>query len=205
MYDMASHSHSDLKTSAASRPSALRVDAVRRNETWGSHTHTVWWTQTVKEEEAITFPGLMTIDANQVFRPGSVFFGFGLPNVYMALVGDNKTAKVDAKSLYRDATKITENNGRVQSGFFIVPRDLSHDAVTAVVRAAHEAQGCRNITCVLTNTQILSSAGFTINGKCPLTTWPSDLLRNLLTGVVCHKRRSAHHASLLARFHSTHG
>ena len=166
------------------KPSALLVNAHLRLETWGSHTQKVWWTHTVKEQEAITRPGLMTVDATEIFRPGSVVFGFGLPNVYMAVVRDRSATKVDAQSLYRGQTKLVENHGKVQSGFFIVPRNLPQEAMEAVVKAAQAAEGSRNVTCVATNTRILAEAGFTINGKSPRTILPPELLGKALTGTL---------------------
>jgi hypothetical protein len=59
--------------------------------------------------------------AHEVFQSGTVFLGFGVPNVYLAKVIDNGVLTLRAKSLWQKPTAADETGGNVQKGVHIVP------------------------------------------------------------------------------------
>ena len=170
----------------SARPRAVlpSVALELRNETTGSRTVALWRTKDVREATAKSNPALRVIDATKVFRPGTVFLGFGIPNVFLGMVRDNDAANVAAQSAWRAPVKMRENHRTVQSGFFIVPHKLAAEAIAVVLGKAIEAQGRRDVTCVAANTRILAEAGFTVDGKPLHFTWPADLLKAFLSGKV---------------------
>src|SRR5271170_415690 len=73
----------------------------------------------IKEAPAVNNVGLLTVAADEIFTPGTIFMGMGIPNVYLAhVIGPKSVKVVAAKSLYREETKVVESGGRVQSGIF---------------------------------------------------------------------------------------
>lgn len=161
----------------------LRVPAKRDTEHVGGISRTVWdLSQHVPDEPAIGVPGLRAVRANEIFKPGVFALQFGLPNTAMFEVTDNNEVfKVDAKSLHRAPTHIINAHGKIQSGWYIVPKDLPMEALERVRVAAHMYEGSTNLTCVRANTNILRDAGFTIGGYSPSTFLPHHLLDAILT------------------------
>lgn len=136
-----------------------------------------------KEAEAINYPGIKTIDAKQIFKPGTVFLGFGLPNVYSARVTDTGVRKFDVKSLHRAESTIAESDGRVQSGILIVPKNISKESIENVAIEANKRVGKTYSTCANGNFQLLKASGFTLASSDPGASYffPNSLLEAILT------------------------
>lgn len=160
----------------------LKIDHTRRFETVGNRSYEVIDIRQMKEYPATNAPGIMNIDASRAFKPGTVFFGFGLPNVYLGrVVDDGKFEKFDAKSLMRAESQITETDGRTQSGVFLVPKNLAPEAIEKIEQIATENVGTRKVTCARANAIILHQAGFTVGReRMDGYLWPASLLRAIL-------------------------
>mmetsp|Transcript_15654 Transcript_15654/g.44404 ORF Transcript_15654/g.44404 Transcript_15654/m.44404 type:complete len:560 (+) Transcript_15654:79-1758(+) len=145
----------------------FQIAPVKKFETYGNKSIPVYdFSGVIVESPAITYPGLKTIRADQLFTPGSVFFGFGLPNVYTAhCYGPEDCRIVAAKSLYRAEMCVRQTKGRVQSGVFFVPLNLPEEIINKVQERALSREGEKNVTCVAENLGILASAGFQLDGS----------------------------------------
>lgn len=139
------------------------------------------------EAPAVGTPGLKVFPLSSVMNAGTVVLGFGVPNVFLAqVVGKNEVLKVNAKSLKRADTFIEKTNGIVQSGFFLVAKNLGPEIIDEIKNKALEREGTRNLTCVNANAQILSMADFHIVDEDGVKTdlqsyyFPETLLRHVL-------------------------
>ena len=144
--------------------SYLKLDYKLNFETIGDQTHKIVdLSPYCKEAPAISYPGINVVNATDLFDNSVVFMGFGVPNVYVArITQDNTVRKFDAKSLYREASKISETPGKVQSGFFIVLKDLTKEQIADIVSKSHQHCGKKEVTCVNANSRFLDAAGFAI-------------------------------------------
>ncbi len=140
-----------------------------------------------KEADAIHYPGLKTINAAEIFKVGTVFLGFGMPNVYMARIvldenGEPALKKFDVKSLHRAESTIVESNGTAQSGYFIVLKNMTEEAVKRVVVAVKERKGHTFPTCAQGNYEALRAAGFSIYAQDPSAHYylPTSLFQSIL-------------------------
>uniref|UniRef100_A0A0G4G7I2 Transmembrane protein n=1 Tax=Chromera velia CCMP2878 TaxID=1169474 RepID=A0A0G4G7I2_9ALVE len=138
-----------------------------------------------KEAPAVGKPGIYTITAPLYFKTGQFFFGFGKPNVFLAIVnppeeGEDKptVTEVAAKSLWREPMKTIKNkHGSVQSGYFLVPTNLPEEAVARIRGAALSHEGQKGITCLNQDLNVLADAGFeTQDGKLRTYVWPTSFL-----------------------------
>ena len=172
---------SSMPTLAEIPGGCLRCDATCVMENFGAGAYPVYdLSGVVSEMPARSIPHLKVVRGGQIFAPGTVFLGFGLPNVFLAEVHDNTDIlKVDAKSFRRGPTTLVHTH-RVQSGFFVVPTDLPDEAVAELREAAQELQGSYHTTCAHANSRILAQAHFTIAGDSIVTLMPHDLLRRIL-------------------------
>lgn len=122
----------------------------------------------VVETRAKEDPKLRIANLTHVFQSGVPFLGFGRPNVYLAIPGQDSVGlgyvKVSAKSLYRGDTTIDRTLDRVQSGILMTFPELDQEAVNRLYEASKKYEGTRRVTCVNTNCRILADAGFSIGG-----------------------------------------
>lgn len=157
-------------------PSYLRLDgngnsiAIPRVESFlGKQTLIYDVSDYVTERRALSDPKLRIYDLSKVFNEGKLFLGFGRPNVFIGIPGVEEQklgyAKVDAKSLWRDDTKLTPTLDFVQSGLLMVFPEASPEMIQRVTEAAKAHEGTQHFTCVNSNCRILSDAGFTIGGE----------------------------------------
>jgi len=165
------------------QPPYLRIEAPALLEPVSNQMHLVWdLHERFSEEPAIREAGLKAIRANQIFKAGTFFFGFGLPNVYLAKVDENGDVfKVDAKSVRRQEMKIVDTHGKVQSGILLVPTNLDQEVIATIEKIAKKYEGSMDWTCVRSNCAILGEAGFTVNDK-PISEYymPHSLLQDIL-------------------------
>jgi len=139
----------------------------------------------VEEAPAVSCPGLYTVPADLLFFPGTVFMGFGIPNVYMAHVkGPKNVLKVAAKSLYRGDMKVEQTKGRVQSGVMLVMRGLTAEEVEEVAKESYLHEGNLSVTCLNENLSILAASGFHVPGV-DLTSYkfPHVFMEDMLAGM----------------------
>lgn len=136
----------------------------------------------IKSWPATSTPGLLCVEINRILKQGSVFLGFGLPNVFIGMVTEKGQLNVAAKSLYRGPTQIHESDGRVQSGIFLVPKKLPPALVNKIQEIALARKGNKNATCVHENVTILSQAGLKLGNKEALDNYylPHVLLHDIL-------------------------
>lgn len=155
-----------------------------RNETIGHSTlQYIDFGGIIEEAPAVNYPGIQTIKINQIFKPGTVFLGFGLPNVFVARINEQgEFVKFDAKSMWRKKSTITSTTrGVSQSGIFFVLHDLSKEQVQNIVDFAHANIGKKDITCVHANMKVLEETGFS-SGEIPLSHFyfPTPLMLHLI-------------------------
>lgn len=176
------------------QPSCLKVQANSFLETLGNTTHRVWHIPGLLNADAIADPSLKTVDTSQIFKKGTVALAFGKPNVFLMAVKAGVTQRIDAKSLWRDTTRIatSDDKGKVQSGVFLVPRNLNSETIEELEKAAQEAVGTSASTCAKTNMLILSKAGFSFGDGRPIdgSIFPHILLKNILSdGLICNGKK----------------
>lgn len=137
------------------------------------------------EADAPNYPGIKTIKASVIFKPGTVFLGFGLPNVFTARISeDGHLRKFDVKSLHRaESTIVDSEKGIAQSGYFIVLKKVPVEAIERVVAKAEELKGRTYPSCSQGNYELLRAAGFSIRSEHPSEKYflPSSLLTDILT------------------------
>jgi len=147
-----------------------------------------------KEFPATRTNNIQVIEANKIFKPGTFYIGFGLPNVYLAEVTDSGDfRKVDAKSLKRAPTKIVTTDGRAQSGFLLVPTSIPETLREALYRAAKAEEGESRITCARTSSEILHNAGCRLgsgNGSLKEYVFPHTLLMALLENGLTYENKA---------------
>ncbi|MCB9229197.1 MAG: hypothetical protein H6618_06255 [Deltaproteobacteria bacterium] len=145
------------------------------------------------EAPAVGRPDLRTIKISDYLQAGQFFLGFGIPNVFTGIVNENGTSvtQIAAKSLWRESMKIiTDQRGRVQSGFFVVPTNLPAEVFERVKKRAIEHEGDKDSTCLKQNLLILEEAGFSLDETGPrLSSYMMP--HNFLEEVI--KRRLVYH------------
>ena len=152
----------------------------------GTETFEVIYPQGVNEFLSRSDAELKTIMASHIFPKNMMAINFGLPNVaaFVTEEGENgtvQTVKVDAKSLRRAPMTYHPTNGKIQSGFFLVPKNLPEEALERFKWAASQMEGRRDITCVNTNARVLREAGFSIEGVAmDEVVFPNTLMEHLL-------------------------
>lgn len=94
-----------------------------------------------------------------------VFLGFGVPNVYLAVPGEQGGyIKFAGKSLKRAPSVIEETRGFVQSGYQILFQGLPEHAAEKLRIAMARHNGIKYWTCVNANCRVLEDAGFALAG-----------------------------------------
>lgn len=176
------------------QPSCFSVKAVSSLEVFGERNYRVWRIPHLLTAEAVTDPSLKTIEATQIFKTGTVAFGFGKPNVFLMRINDGVTQRVDAKSFWRDSTKITTSDahGKIQSGVFFVPRYLDNETIQKLETEAFNAVGKSGPTCAQINAHILHAAGFSLGNDAVISgsILPHTLLGNILKhGLLCDGKK----------------
>jgi hypothetical protein len=144
-----------------------RSIAIKRIESlMGHQTEVLDVSASVIETRSKEDPKLRIVNLGKIFESPEPFLGFGMPNVYLALPGQDPVGhgyvKVSAKSLKRADTKIERTLDRAQSGIFLT---LPAESTERLLEAAKKYEGTRSWTCVNTNCQIMADAGFTIGGE----------------------------------------
>lgn len=116
--------------------------------------------------QSVLHEGLHLVPVAEVFARGNtVFLGFGVPNVFLAVPGTDGWEKFAATMFWRQRSFVADTRGRVQGGIFVELRDLSADAASELRTAMNELQGRRSITCARANARVLDAAGFTSGGR----------------------------------------
>lgn len=154
-----------------------------RDHVLGKTPFVVEQLDTIPAVNAVSIRGITTVQLHRVFSPDTVLLGFGMPNVFLAkVVADDPAegdpvARFDAKSLYREKSKIVYNrNGNDQAGFYIVP-NLTREEDDHVMQVARSEVGKSHKTCCYAVSSILHKAGFAgEDGRDVRRTWPTDLL-----------------------------
>ncbi|MBA3239588.1 MAG: hypothetical protein H0T62_14775 [Parachlamydiaceae bacterium] len=140
----------------------------------------------ITEFPALSDPAMKTVMASNIFKPGIIAINFGMPNVATFITeekedGSVQTIKVDAKSLSREPMSFHATNGKIQSGVFLVPKNLPPEALERFKEAAEKLEGTSDKTCVNTNCKVLQEAGFSIeNVSMDGITFPETLMEHLL-------------------------
>lgn len=125
---------------------------------------------TVPSHKDLTF-----FQLNKVLSPGSVFLGFGKPNVYLGMPDcKGGFVKFDAKSIKRAHSQVVDTRNFAQSGLIFLLEidkidndDLPDLIKEKIIAAAQEESGTKNWTCVNANARVLDKAGFYFpNEKC---------------------------------------
>jgi hypothetical protein len=148
----------------------LDIDYLENQPLYGDRNfHVIDLSSFHKEGMAEHFPGIKTVDAGMIFKPGTVFLGFGLPNVYTARITENNEVfKFDVKSFHRAPSTIKKSQGIVQSGIFIVLKNAPESALSRVMQEAkkraqkEDHDGERYESCAQGNYDLLTSSGFSI-------------------------------------------
>lgn len=169
----------------------LKVSYTKQFMQYSSHLHGVRSVDVIKpigitSFEAVSDASLKTVMASHFLPPGMIAINFGVPNVATFATVDDpnngvQTIKVDAKSLKRAPMQFHPTNGKVQSGVFIVPKNLPKEAIDRFIETAQQMQGRSDITCVNTNCRILKNAGFSIaNVEMDDIVFPGTFFEHLL-------------------------
>ncbi len=134
----------------------------------------------IRERRSKSEPDLKIFDLNQLFAKPTPFLGFGIPNVFLGFPHGEGVSKIAAKSLWRGDTHVVDTKGRVQSGVFLVFRDLDPEAIR-MRDIAQRREGSRQPTCVHENCVAMGEMGFTIGGK-PISDFymPMPLLKAIV-------------------------
>lgn len=152
----------------------------------GSKTFDVICPEGITQFAAASDGALQTIMASHLFKPNMMAINFGTPNVATFMTeseenGSVQTIKVDAKSLYREPMSFHATNGKMQSGVFLVPKNLPEEALERFKKAAMSMEKRKDITCVNTNCRVLQEAGFSIEGVVmDEVIFPNTLMDHLL-------------------------
>lgn len=136
-----------------------------------------------KESPSVNKPGLKTINISKILKPGKVFLGFGSPNVFTGIVNDDgSVTQFDAKSLWREAAKITTNkHGNIQSGVILVPINLPEEALIRIQNSSQSIVGKKGVTCLKQNLEVLEGAGFHLEkGKLSSHIFPNNFLAKVM-------------------------
>lgn len=142
------------------------------------------------ERVATSAPDLKIFRLRDIFEEGSVFIGFGRPNVFIGMPRPNGGfEKFDAKSLKRADSAIVNTRGWAQSGLLLL-LSLTDEQKLRIQQAAQNETGTRSWTCVNANCRVLAAAGFSSGGE-SLTSFyfPLALARRLIRhGLQCEGR-----------------
>jgi hypothetical protein len=153
----------------------------------------------ITEFPALSDPVMKTVMASNIFKPGMIAINFGMPNVATFITeekedGSVQTIKVDAKSLWREPMGFHPTNGKIQSGVFLIPKNLPPEALARFKEAAEKLAGATDITCVKTNCKVLQEAGFSIEGvSMDGITFPETLMEHLLFRNVFYTDQNGKH------------
>jgi hypothetical protein len=169
----------------------LNTDCERFVQQFSSYLHGCKTFEVLSPKDINEFPAtsdasLNTIMASHLFKPNTMAINFGVPNVATFVTeqnadGSTQTVKIDAKSLHRAPMHYHPTNGKIQSGVFLVPKNLPEDALQRFKNAANSMEMRTDITCVNTNSRVLKEAGFSIEGvDMNHITFPQALMENLL-------------------------
>lgn len=134
-----------------------------------------------KESTASSAPDIRKFWLKDIFPEGSVFLGFGRPNVFLGLPREKSGFdKFDAKSIKRADSKIINTRGWAQSGI-LIQLNISQDVIEILRKEAQKQVGTRSWTCVNANCRVLDTAGFTSNGTSLKDFYfPMDLARQII-------------------------
>jgi len=134
-----------------------------------------------EERVASSSPDLKVFRLRDVFSEGSVFLGFGRPNVFLGLPRVNGGFdKFDAKSLKRAKSTVINTRGWAQSGLLIL-LNCTNQQIEQLKNAAKAYTDTKSWTCVNANCKVLSQAGFK-SGEQDLTKFyfPMALARQII-------------------------
>ena len=141
------------------------------------------------ERSSYKSPDVKVIDIEFAFSPNEVVLGFGRPNVFLTIpqAKGPSPLRFAAKSLKRADSVLESTKGRMQSGVFLVFKDLPSNTIQQLFESAQKHEGTRRWTCVNANCRVLSDSGFTI-GKENLNDiyFPVSLLRKILKNGIQH-------------------
>lgn len=152
----------------------------------------------IHEMPVFSDPSLLAVMGSHFLKSGLMGINFGCPNVALFTTHEStedagSVYKVDAKSLKREDMQYKDTQGKLQSGYFLIPTNLPKEAMVAVEEAAKKLQGRRDYTCVNTNCRILKEAGFTVENMeledCYL---PTTCMENFLFRNVYYKGQKVH-------------
>ncbi len=135
----------------------------------------------VTARRAKSAPDLRVFRLKDAFAEGSVFLGFGRPNVFLGLPRrGGGFEKFDAKSIKRADSEIVNTRGWAQSGM-LFKLEATPEMIERLHAAAEAHVGERRWTCVNANARVLEDAGFT-SGGAPLSGFyfPMALARQLI-------------------------
>jgi len=157
-------SYQPIPSDISLNPDAIR--GVRRYESlFGRLVPVLDASESTSERTASSAPDLRVFRLRDVFSEGSIFLGFGRPNVFLGLPRDGGGFdKFDAKSFKREPSKVINTRGWAQSGMLL---HIQPEAgmLNRLREAANKHSGTRSWTCVNANCRVLDDAGFTSAGK----------------------------------------
>lgn len=116
--------------------------------------------------QTVDHEGLSLLPVEEVFSDSeALFLGFGIPNVYLAVPGEQGWEKYAATMFWRQPSFVADTKGRVQGGMLVELRQLAPEAVGELREVMHSHAGRRAITCARSNALVLHGAGFTSGGR----------------------------------------
>lgn len=98
---------------------------------------------------------LEVFNSKEVFKAGTVFLGFGVPNVYISKVLDDGAVTLRAKSLWQAPTSAATSKGNVQKGIQIVPM-LNPEQIVEIESAISKVINGTGISCARICTDVCS-------------------------------------------------
>jgi hypothetical protein len=173
---------------------------ILRYETlFGEMTPVVDVSHHIRDIKVPSHKDLTFFQLDKVLSPGSVFLGFGKPNVYLGMPNDNgEFSKLDAKSVKRGKAQVVHMRNFAQSGLIFllhiddIEDDHSPEFIKNTLRnMVQEESGLRHWTCVNANAKVLDKTGFYFPNEKLLSEFyfPMTFARKLLKNGIFYRNK----------------